>query len=271
MAERRMFAKTIIDSDAFLEMPATSQLLYFHLGMRADDDGFVNKPKSIMRLIGGKEDDMNVLFARKFIIPFESGIVVVKHWKIHNYIRNDRYKPTKYEREKSLLNIKENGAYTLQEKRNYDKRGIPTVNQLPTDCQPTDIPVVGEMDTQVRLGKVRDSIDKDSINTICQELEESAPDSMRILLPLVDGSFYEVPDDKIQNWTAAFPSVDILLELKKMYVWLDGNPKKKKTRRGISRFIVGWLERSQNKGGCGSGKKTNSDFIEELKGWAQNE
>lgn len=110
-----------------------------------------------------------------------------------------------------------------------------------------------------------------SKDTICPEVEESAPDSMRILLPLVDGSFYEVPDEKIQNWAAAFPSVDILLELKKMYVWLDGNPKKKKTRRGIGRFIVGWLERAQNKGGCGSGKKTNSDFIEELKGWAQNE
>ena len=95
MAERRMFAKTIIDSDAFLEMPQSSQNLYFHLAMRADDDGFINNPKSIMRLIGCKDDDANILIAKKFLIPFESGVVVIKHWKIHNYIRRDTYTETK--------------------------------------------------------------------------------------------------------------------------------------------------------------------------------
>ena len=103
MAERRMFAKTIIDSDAFLEMPATSQNLYFHLSMRADDDGFVNKPKAIMRNCGAKDDDLNILFARKFVIPFDSGIVVIKHWRINNYLRNDRYRPTVYQDEKATL------------------------------------------------------------------------------------------------------------------------------------------------------------------------
>lgn len=112
MAERRMFAKTIIDSDAFLEMPATSQNLYFHLSMRADDDGFVNKPKSIMRDCSAKDDDLNILFARKFVIPFESGIVVIKHWRINNYLRNDRYKPTVYKDEKSTLYLDENNAYS---------------------------------------------------------------------------------------------------------------------------------------------------------------
>ena len=96
MAKRRMFAKTIIDSDAFLDMPVTTQLLYFHLSMRADDDGFINKPKSIMRSCGGNDDDMKLLIAKKFIIPFESGIVVIKHWKIHNLIAIDRYTETKY-------------------------------------------------------------------------------------------------------------------------------------------------------------------------------
>ena len=84
---RRMFAKTIIDSDAFLDMPQSTQLLYFQLSMRADDDGFVNNPKSIMRNVGCKEDDMRVLSGKKFIIPFESGVIVIKHWKIHNYIQ----------------------------------------------------------------------------------------------------------------------------------------------------------------------------------------
>lgn len=112
MAERRMFAKTIIDSDAFLEMPATSQNLYFHLSMRADDDGFVNKPKAIMRNCGAKDDDLNILFARKFVIPFDSGIVVIKHWRINNYLRNDRYRPTVYQDEKSSLYLDENNAYS---------------------------------------------------------------------------------------------------------------------------------------------------------------
>ena len=115
MAERRMFAKTIIDSDAFLEMPTTSQLLYFHLAMRADDDGFVNKPKSLMRMVGCKDDDLKLLFVKKFLIPFESGVVVIKHWKIHNYIRKDTYTETKYKEEKSTLELDENSAYRIAE------------------------------------------------------------------------------------------------------------------------------------------------------------
>ena len=134
MAERRMFAKTIIDSDAFLEMPLSTQALYFHLGMRADDDGFVNSPRKIARLVSCSDDDLKLLIAKKFIIPFESGVVVIKHWKIHNYIRSDRYKETPYTEEKALLKLKDNNAYTL---------GIPN-----------DIPMVDP-------GK--DSIGKDSI------------------------------------------------------------------------------------------------------------
>ena len=91
MAERRMFAKTIIDSDAFLDMPMSARLLYYDLAMRADDDGFINSPKKIMRFVGASMDDLNILAIRKFIIPFDNGVVVIKHWRIHNYIRKDRY------------------------------------------------------------------------------------------------------------------------------------------------------------------------------------
>lgn len=154
MAQRRMFAKTIIDSDAFLDMPATAQLLYFHLSMRADDDGFINQPKTIMRMTGCKDDDLKLLIVKKFIIPFETGIVVIKHWKIHNYIRTDRYTETKYKNEKALLMLDENNAYTS---------GIPTDNQLSTD----GIPMVDKMDTQDRLGK--DSIEEDSKKEIYKE------------------------------------------------------------------------------------------------------
>ena len=129
-----MFAKTIIDSDAFLDMPVTARLLYYDLAMRADDDGFVNSPKKIMRMIGASQDDLTILGLRKFIIPFETGIVVIKHWKIHNYIRKDTYNETKYKEEKAELELDENNAYRLR---------------------PVDGP-----STQVRLGQV--STGKDS-------------------------------------------------------------------------------------------------------------
>ena len=113
MAERRMFAKTIIDSDAFIDMPLSTQALYFHLSMRADDEGFINSPKKIQRMVGATEDDLKLLIAKNFIIPFESGVVVIKHWKIHNYIRKDRMTETVYQEEKKQLIEKENGAYTF--------------------------------------------------------------------------------------------------------------------------------------------------------------
>jgi hypothetical protein len=154
MAERRMFAKTIVDSDAFLDMPLTTQSLYFHLSMRADDDGFINNPKKIQRVIGASDDDLKLLIAKNFIIPFESGIVVIKHWKIHNYIRNDRYKETVYHEEKALLTTKENKVYTV---------GIPNGNQT---------------ETQVRIGKdsiVEESIGKGNIGEVSGETTPAQP------------------------------------------------------------------------------------------------
>lgn len=112
MAERRMFAKTIIDSDAFLDMPISAHALYFHLSMRADDDGFINNPKKIQRMIGAAEDDLKLLIAKRFILPFDSGVVVIKHWKVHNYIQKDRYKPTIHQEEKAQIYLKENNVYT---------------------------------------------------------------------------------------------------------------------------------------------------------------
>ena len=155
MAERRMFAKTIIDSDAFLDMPPTTQLLYFHLAMRADDDGFVNKPKSVMRMIGATQGDAELLVNKKFIIPFESGIVVIKHWKIHNYIRKDMYHETKYKDEKSLLMLDENSAYTKNVTNQLQERNEPVTNPS----------------TQDRLGK--DRLGKDSIDTLSEGREET--------------------------------------------------------------------------------------------------
>ena len=137
MADRRMFSKSIIDSDAFLDMPLSTQSLYFHLAMRADDEGFVNNPKKIQRMIGASDDDVKVLVTKNFIIPFESGVVVIKHWRIHNYIQNDRFHPTNYTEERALLDVKGNNAYTL-------------VSNLDTDC----IPDGYEVDTEVSIGKL---------------------------------------------------------------------------------------------------------------------
>ena len=150
MAERRMFAKTIIDSDAFLDMPLSAQVLYFHLSMRADDEGFINNPKKIQRMIGASEDDCKLLIAKRFIIAFDSGIIVIKHWKIHNYIRHDRIKETNYAEEMSMLTEKENGTYSLKSE---------LVSQLSDTCQSTVSQLTDKC--QHRLGK--DSIGKDSI------------------------------------------------------------------------------------------------------------
>ena len=145
MAERRMFAKTIIDSDAFLDMPMSAQALYFHLAMRADDDGFVNNPKKVMRIVGASTDDAKILLTKRFLLEFDSGIIVIKHWWMHNYIQKDRYKPTVYQEERAQLNKKANGSYTFGEAENL----------LDTGC----IQDVSKVDTQVRLGKDRDRLE----------------------------------------------------------------------------------------------------------------
>jgi len=111
MADKRMFSLKIVDSDLFLEMPLSSQCLYFHLSMRADDDGFVNNPKKIIKIIGANEDDLKILIAKGFVIVFEQGIIVITHWKINNFIRKDRYKPTLYENEVQSLSQTKNGMY----------------------------------------------------------------------------------------------------------------------------------------------------------------
>jgi hypothetical protein len=121
MSKRRLISLDIVDTDAFLDMPQTAQNLYFHLNTRADDDGFVANPKKIIRMIGSQEDDMKLLVAKKFIIAFESGICVIKHWRINNSIRKDRYEETKYVQEKDCLFIRNNGAYTLT----HDSNAVP--------------------------------------------------------------------------------------------------------------------------------------------------
>lgn len=162
-----MFAKYIIDSDAFLEMPMSARLLYYDLNMRADDDGFVNSPKKIQRITGASDDDLKILFAKRFILAFDSGIIVIKHWRIHNYIRRDTYKETLYIEEKSKLYVKTDGAYTDH-----------PIEALPDHCnEPVTAPLqtCDEPVTQIRVDKVsEDNIGEKSTRFVPPSLEEVA-------------------------------------------------------------------------------------------------
>lgn len=166
MAERRMFAKKITESDAFLDMPSSTQMLYFHLSMNADDDGFVNNPKKIQRMCGASDDDFKLLLAKSFVLLFESGVIVIKHWKMHNYIRADRYRPTDYVEEKSMLGLKKNKAYTLD------------VNKMDTKCI-QDVSVgkesIGEVSV-VKGSKDKDIKEKDIDKSISKKKTVYYPD-----------------------------------------------------------------------------------------------
>ena len=192
MAERRMFAKTIIDSDAFLDMPMSAQALYFHLGMRADDEGFVNNPKKIQRMVGASDDDARLLIAKRFIIAFESGVIVIKHWRIHNYIQKDRFKETLYKEEKSTLMLDEKNAYTEADKKQCIQNGY-------------------SLDTQVSIGK--DSIGKvskdkrfvrpsvDDVKQFCKENNLNI--NAQQFIDYYESNGWKVGRNAMKDWKAA--------------------------------------------------------------------
>lgn len=151
-----MFAKGIVLSDAFLDMPLGARCLYLTYGMLADDDGFINNPKSIIRQCGATEDDLKILLTKKFVLGFPSGVVCIKHWKINNYIQRDRYTPTKYIREKSMIWLDEYGIYHFTDKA----KELPSAKDVYTQDRENPNP----MYTQYRLGKDRIGKDKDSIS-----------------------------------------------------------------------------------------------------------
>lgn len=235
MANKRMFSLDVVNTDLFLDMPVSAQNLYFHLGMRADDDGFVASPRQVMKLVNCTKDDMRILVSKGYVIPFETGIIVICHWKQNNYIRSDRYRQTKYIAEKQQLQ-ESNGIYSLSD------------FGIPHDNQPGD-----NRYTEVRVDKSR--LDNNITSNVILSEAETAPnhntasDSSGILLSPVDKTDYDVPLSKIAEWREAYPAVDIEQELKKMVAWLNANPSRKKTRRGINRFINIWLSREQDKGG----------------------
>lgn len=124
LAQKRMFSTKIVDSDAFLDMPLSTQCLYFHLNMRADDDGFVGNPKKIQRIIGASEDDLKLLIGKRFLLTFDDGVIVIKHWRIHNCISQNRYHETQYTDQKKALLLKDNKAYSFTHGQPVDDKRL---------------------------------------------------------------------------------------------------------------------------------------------------
>lgn len=134
MAKKRMFSLSVIDTDAFLDLPLSAQALYFHLAMRADDDGFIDRPKRIVSEVGANMDDIRVLIAKRFLLVFDSGVIVIKHWRMHNTIQNDRYTPTKYQEELEMLYVKKNKAYSLNKGEMEELVDVNNVSKLYPNC-----------------------------------------------------------------------------------------------------------------------------------------
>ena len=220
MAEKRMFTKRISDSDAFIEMPATSQALYFHLNQGADDDGFNNQVQMAMWKSHASIDDLKILMAKNFIIRFESGVIVIKHWRMHNTLRRDRYVPTNFQEELAMLGVKENEAYTLNGSQLVTERlpiGCQTVAEmLPDGCQ-----MVAKRLPQDSIDKI--SIGKSSIDDVkrgkktkvfvpptIEEVIEYAKNkgheelAQRFFDYFNDGDWIDSQGNKVRNWKQKF-------------------------------------------------------------------
>ena len=216
MAGRRMVNIRIIDSDNFLELPLSTQALYFHLLLRADDDGFINNPKRIQRMIGGSEDDFKLLIAKQYILTFSSGVIVIKHWRMHNCIKKDRYHETDCINEKNMLYLNENKTYTFEK-----PQCIQSGDNSETEWNPS-------------LGKV--SLGKSSINNNIlpeqagqqkqeqQKLENDNKDFEQLYqgareyhMPLKDGGDYVVTENDIERFEQLYPDLDIHAEMRKIY------------------------------------------------------
>lgn len=186
MAKKRMFSIDIVGSDAFLDLPYSAQCLYFQLGMRADDDGFVGNPKTIQRIAGTKASDLELLVKKRFLLQFPSGVVVIKHWKINNQIQKDRYTPTVYTEEYQSLYIKDNKAYT--------------------EMDASRIQDVSKMDTQISIDKNR--LDKNS----------------RVVEKHAHGFFANVllTDDELQKLAEEIPNYEEYIEKLSHYIESKG-------------------------------------------------
>ena len=239
MAEKRMFAKSIVLSDAFLDMPMSARCLYFTLGMLADDDGFVGGPKSIMRQCGASQDDLMILLQKRYILAFDSGVIVIKHWRINNYLQNDRTTPTTYQEELSTLTLDEKKAYT-------EKDNSACIHDVYNPYTQNSIEENSRVESRV--------VEKKIISAEPQ----GAP---ALTMQLNDGSEFPIYQDYIDQMKELYPAVDVEQEFRNMKAWCINNPTKRKTKTGIRKFIGNWLAKEQNRGGRGKDGKTGNPFL----------
>lgn len=244
MAEKRMFTQKIIDSDPFLDMPLSTQALYFHLNMRADDDGFINNPKRIQRTIGASEDDLRLLIAKRFVICFENGVIVIKHWRMHNTLKSDRYKPTQYQDELAMLDVKKNKSYT-------ERLPEPEWNQNGTGMEP-----------QYSVGKCSVGLGKGSVG------EDMEPPAV-LPAPKTDkpvrhkyGEYGKVllTDEDLEKLKAEFPDWQARIERLDSYIAQSG-----KNYKNHLATIRNWARKDQAAAPVrGSGFQTGNPFLEML-------
>ena len=231
MANRRMFTKKVTDDDNFMALSSSAQALYLHLSMSADDDGFSNQVSISMFKAHASIQDLQALLEKRYIYQFENGVIVIKHWRMANALRKDRYSPTAFQEELAQLGVKENGAYT----------------RLPDGCQ-----TGAKRVPQDRLGK--DSIGKDSIGQ-----DRLGEDKVEVIqypagseqsipsLPILDGPEWRPEQKDLQEWQKFYNRVDVLYELGRMRQWCLSNPAKRKTAYEMRGFVTKWLDQEQRR------------------------
>ena len=210
MAQKRMFSLNVVDTDNFLEMPISSRLLYYELGMRADDDGFVDNWKKILLFTGLKQDDLKVLISKKFIIPFESGVIVIRHWRLNNYLQNDRTKPTIYQEELKQLGLDNNNVYIMDTEciHSIDKNSIDKYS-------------IEEKENAKRKRFAKPTIDE--IQEYCKERNNGI--NAEAFYDFYESKNWYVGKNKMQDWKACVRTWEQRdsKQVKKEPTWLNKN------------------------------------------------
>lgn len=245
MANKRMFSIGIIDSDQFLDMSMEARLLYYDLGMRADDDGFVNSPKKIMRITKVTDKSLDELEDKGFIFRFVSGVLVIRHWNINNNMRKDTYHETSYTEEKAQLVLDSASIYQLRNE--YVTDSSRDYNEDETECA-EDVSQIRLDKNSINQPKVSSGIN--SLDSICSEqkisseLEQPTESDDCIEFPVLGGSTY-IPKSLIDEWESVYTNVDVMQEVLKAREWCRANPKRRKVN--WKRFLVNWLNEKQDK------------------------
>lgn len=230
MAKKRMFNLGVLETDAFMDLPLSAQALYFHLNLRADDDGFIGNPKRITQNIGASDNDLQELINKKFILAFDNGVVAIKHWRMHNAIKKDRYTQTNFIDELNMLHLKENGSYSLNGTPNIQILNSDNGTQMENEWNTNGEQMEQMSSTGIDIGLGKDiDIEKYKVAGI----------------PLIDGSEWFMPNTLLDEYIKAYPLLNIKQEINKMRIWSLSNPTKRKTRRGITRFINSWLSNAK--------------------------